>query len=300
MKYTGQQILDEYLALNNTEESHARIAQLVKMKACPPEILAEVSKNNEQGVYLQEACRQAMRNPRLPLKVIEAHVMKVAKYTAVKSLGYKVYFWQLASVDIFENPSITSDIFRRALRSQKRAFGKNYKVDMTIFLAGMIVAHSNAPIELIEETLVSGNDAMKAKLASNKNLTQRVIRALLWEPNYIIRLELVRNKSIPVETFIEWIDRPLKNRNGRLIGGQHRVIQALIKRLPKGEDKDRAIAYLRSFNNGQATRIVVARHAARGEDLYQVALENHHEIREALMKNQDAPEEYKVISALNR
>ena len=299
MKYTGKQIMDEYLALDDTAESHARIAQLVKMKACPPEILAEVSREPKGGVSFDEARHEAIRNPKLPQDVIEEHLQKVARLGSGGSYRNVIYPYQSPSVYIFENPSVTADAFRRALQTNKRTLGKAYDVETKRFFMGMILAHSNAPVELIEEALSLDNNAMKAKLASNKNLAPRVIQALLWEPNYIIRRELVRNKSIPVETFIEWIDRPLRAPNGKLRGGQHRVIQVLIKRLPKGEDKDRAITYLRSFNNGQATRLVVARHATKGEHLHKVALDNDFQIRDALMKNQDAPEEYKVISALN-
>ena len=296
MKYTSKQILDEYIALDDTAESHARIAQLVKMKVCPPEILTEVSNDTRRAISFDEARHEAIRNPRLPQEVIEAHLQKIASRISHRSV---IYPYEEPSVHIFENPSITADAFRRALQTNKRVLGKAYDDETKSYFMGMILAHSNAPVELIEEALTCNNDAMKAKLASNKNLTPRVIQALLWEPNYIIRRELVRNKSIPVETFIEWIDRPLRAPNGKLRGGQHRVIQVLIKRLPKGEDKDRAITYLRSFNNGQATRLVVARHATKEEHLHKVALDNDFQIRDALMKNEDAPEEYKVISALN-
>ena len=111
-----------------------------------------------------------------------------------------------------------------------------------------------------------------------------------------VRITLVKNKKVPVENFRKWIDRPRKE----MIEGEHTIIQALIKRLPAGEDKDRAITYLISFNNGVATRVVVAGNATKDEHLRDIALDTHPAVRDALLNNKNAPEEYKVISSLNR
>ena len=282
MKYTEQKIRDEYASLDNSPRSQMRKSELAKMKYCPSDILGLIARS-DSGIYFLES---VVKNPRLPQDVIEEKLQLI--FLGTQTIN--------TTKHILKNPSITTEAFRRANEAGKRLQGRQGdELSYRYFLFGAL-EHGNCPREIMDYALSSGYLYFWLKLAANPALPQDVIDALLWNQHKEVRLALLRNKKVPVENFLKWIDRPLDE----IINGQHTVIQALIKRLPAGEDKDRSITYLKSFNNGVPTRVLVAGIASKEEHLRDIAFDTHPDVRDALLNNEAAPEEYKVISSLNR
>ena len=141
MKYTEEQIRDEYISLDKSESSDLRRRQLIKMKHCPQDVLRLAFKE-ETTVFRYEL----MKDPRLPQDVIEEELHSIFLGTGRGK----------ANLSILNNSSITTEAFRKANEAGLRAQGGKHGELTYRFFLFEVLTHKNCPRELMDYALSSG------------------------------------------------------------------------------------------------------------------------------------------------
>ena len=309
---TEEEILLEYKAnVNNSK----RVLQLMKMKNAPSQLFDAVA-TKDPLVFFDisrpqwKNIKYARRSPKLSNDVVSHYIdWAVESSQAIYVLA-----------DFFFNPNITSDMLRRVIDRTENS-DKTSRDGGSIFLEDplkedpktvanralameitkennlrYIAHHKNLPSDLLERALSSRFALTRASAAMSPNLTLTQINRLLKDKSPAVRCEIVRNRIVQRDTLLKLLD-PLPEGKKRL-GGEFRVIQTLIKRLPNMEDKLRALDYLASFNNGQGTRVLIAKLSKDKEEIARRAVDASRTVRRTAVKNPEALPEHKVAAAL--
>lgn len=302
MKLTAEEIRKEYLSGTFHSE---RLLQLVKMKLFPPDLLADLA-TSDPYAFLSEnahwrARKVARAHPNLPAEVIQ-------KYITWGSIHSEALY---VISDVLENPSITTAMFNEMIKLPTIDWLEHQKLQgypdnptalpsteerMGRILAS-IVHHPNCPLPVLIMAVKSTDPWIRMRASMSPNLSLAQIKKLLKDPDAVVRLTVVRNKKNPVSSLMSLLE-PLPA-GGKHKGGQYKIIQTLVRRLSKGSpERAKALAFLVSFNQGQATRVLVAKDTKDAIEIGIKAMDKSLAVRKVAVKNPAALPEHKVASVL--
>lgn len=306
MTLSSGEILDEYQLNPNNEYN---ILRLMKMKNAPSSLFDAVvskdlqdSSNIFDSFSLGGAKHYARRHPKLSLEVLEYYVNWA---TDNQDATYAIYY-------VLLNPNITGEMLDRIYDSvridvvpRESNFIINTKTEeeknkliqiQKENTLSYFAHHKNLSPRLLDIALNSQFANTRVTAAMNPNLSIEQVKKLLKDKSSKVRCEIVRNKTVPVPIRMTLLD-PLLVGEKRL-GGEYRVIQMLIRHLPEGAEKFRALEYLVSFNQGQGTRVLQAKMSKDKNELTRKAVDPSRTVRRTVAKNPSALPEHKIAVAL--
>lgn len=310
---SAEEIFQEYKANVNNGEV---VAKLLRMKNAPSELFDAVATKDPLVFFDVDTPKwknihYARRSPKLSREVLEYYV----EWVTVNPKSIYVLS------ELFNNPTITGEMLTKMVNSldydpsvskdgslmlvdnpfdrkdlNKMADLENDIKEQKESMLRYLAHHKNLPADLLELALNSKFDSTRFQGARNPNLTPTQVDRLLRDKSALVRCEVVRNRKVPIESLLKLIE-PLSAGEKRL-GGEFRVIQTLIRRLPDKADKLRALEYLLSFNKGQGTRVLVAKLSEDKDDIARSAVDASRTVRRTAVRNPKALPEDKVASAL--
>lgn len=283
MKLTAEEIREAY----NCADEDTDIVRLLKMPACPDDVLAEdLSRNIALTITTTPRImrfdayariRVAGRHPNLSAETISKYVDWGKEN---RSNLHKIS-------DILGNTNMTVTHFE-SLLTREYAAGT-----VLMFIAG----NPSCPTSLVEQAANSISNARVAA-ASNPCLDPQLMARLLNDSDWTVRTSLIRNKSVPLDMLQTIIHDPSYGRYYGRHSGSVRVFQALVRRFPAGPDRQKALEILVSFNSGQASKVLMAKLTNEVEVAHEYCFDDDPVVRAAASKNPATPEEGRVAVAL--
>lgn len=301
-KLTVEEIRREYASEFIKPE---RVLQLAKMKNFPPDLLAELATSDPYAFMsennLWRARKFARSHPNLPVEILQ-------KYIDWGRIHYEALY---VIEDVLKNPNITTEMFAQMLELPDIDWEEHQallglpkiswkKIDdperMEMLLAA-ISPHPNCPISALAKAVEHEETWTRMHAAKSPNLSPAQIRKLLYDPMREVRINVVRNKKIPVSSLMSILD-PLPV-GVKQKAAQYRVIQFLVMRLPEeSEDRARALALLVSMNQGQRTRVLIAKDTKDMNEIGRKVMDKSRAVRKVAVKNSLALPEHKVAATL--
>lgn len=307
MKLTEEKIREEYSSESIKPE---RVRQLVKMENFPPDLLAQIATSDPYAFLFDgtnwQARRIARKHPNLPIEVLN-------KYLEWGSLHTEALY---SIADVLVNPSITTEMFNEMIKIPNIDWKEHRKLQGGGWLEDKeddgsppdkkerldriieaIAHHPNCPLPILVMALEHKEPLTRARGARSPKLSATQIKKILVDPNSYVRINIVRNKNVPIELLMTLLE-PLPA-GVKPLGGQYRVIQYLVKRLPKGSiERARALDFLVSFNQGQGTRVLIAKESKDANQISQKAIDKSRTVRKAAVRNPLASNADKVAATL--
>jgi hypothetical protein len=282
MKLTAEQIQEAYA--NATKDTD--ILRLLRMPSCPDDVLTE----------------ELSRNIALTIEQIP-RIMKPDAYSCIRAAGRhpnlssetisKYVNWGAVNVsdiskvsDILKNPNMAEDHFR-ALLTHRYA---------SRHVLRYIADHPNCPEDIVFDAATCNYPDARVAVANNPKLSTRLMGQLINDNDWNVRVNLIRNKSVPINMLKTIIEDPSY---GRHHGKKSvRVFQALVNRMPRGADRQKALNILVSFSDNQRSKILMARLTQESNIAHEYCFDPDPVVRATASQNPVTPEEGRIAVAL--
>lgn len=261
------------------------VAELVALDTCPPDLLVNFASPEYMASVRDDGYSNrlnvayaAQKHSRLPISFIEKNLLESPDTGSVMNL------W---CISMLQNLNVPAHVFEKLL-ARRSALGLR---DDFIF---MIIGHTNCPAEVIESESVHENRSHRAQVALRPTLPLKVIERLLHDSDIGIQRIMIENINIDPFNFEILLDTP-RNRISKISPS---ALQALVRRFPNDERRQRAVDMLAIRSHGRSSREVIARYSADPEVALAGCLDPTIEVRRQAIRNPVVPEEGLIAAAL--